>query len=93
YHWNAAPGYMRWYFQISHPYRRPLPPGDPPRLCEQEALFQEEAERKGAIATSLTTRINRMTRIAEDLLSSGELPEGSCARRDVQEIWEAENYA
>ncbi|MCI58824.1 hypothetical protein A2U01_0080079, partial [Trifolium medium] len=37
--------------------------------------------------------INRMRRIAEDLLSSGELPEGSLAQRDVQEIWEAENHA
>ncbi|MCI37661.1 putative IMP dehydrogenase/GMP reductase, partial [Trifolium medium] len=29
--WYAAPGYMRWYFGISHPYMMPLPPGDPPR--------------------------------------------------------------
>ncbi|MCI78220.1 hypothetical protein A2U01_0099490, partial [Trifolium medium] len=56
--------------------------------CEQEALTQEEVEREGAIATSLATKINRMRRIAEDLLASGELPEGSRARRDVQEIWE-----
>ncbi|MCI84515.1 hypothetical protein A2U01_0105793, partial [Trifolium medium] len=55
----------RWYFRISHPYMRPLPPGDPPRPCEQEAFFQEEAEREGAFATSLTTRINKMRRIAE----------------------------
>ncbi|MCI89518.1 hypothetical protein A2U01_0110807, partial [Trifolium medium] len=34
YPWFAAPGYMRWYFHISHPYMRPLPPGDPPRPCE-----------------------------------------------------------
>ncbi|MCI73830.1 hypothetical protein A2U01_0095094, partial [Trifolium medium] len=45
------------------------------------------------LATSLTGKINRMRRIAEDLLSSGELPEGSRAQRDVQEIWEAGNYA
>ncbi|MCI85766.1 hypothetical protein A2U01_0107045, partial [Trifolium medium] len=56
---------------------RPLPLGDPPRLSEQEALFQEEARREGAIARSLTTKINRMRRIAKDLLLSGELPEGS----------------
>ncbi|MCI55938.1 hypothetical protein A2U01_0077189 [Trifolium medium] len=72
---------------------RPLLPGDPPRPCEQEALTREEAEREGAIATSLTTKINKLRRIAEDLLSSGELQEGSRAQRDVQEIWETENYA
>ncbi|MCI90382.1 hypothetical protein A2U01_0111674, partial [Trifolium medium] len=47
----------------------------------------------GALATSLTTKINRMRRIAEDLLLSGELPEGSRVRRDVQEIWDAGNTA
>ncbi|MCI57932.1 hypothetical protein A2U01_0079184, partial [Trifolium medium] len=79
---------MRWYFQISHPYMRPLPPGDPPRPCE-EAIIEDEAEAEGPLATRLTGRINRIRRIAEDLLSSGELPKGSRAHRDVQEIWEA----
>ncbi|MCI88566.1 hypothetical protein A2U01_0109853, partial [Trifolium medium] len=53
----------------------------------------EEAEVEGTLATSLTGKINRMRWIAKDLLASGELLEGSCAHRDVQEIWEAENYA
>ncbi|MCI39154.1 putative IMP dehydrogenase/GMP reductase, partial [Trifolium medium] len=51
YPWYAAPGYMRWYFLISHPYMRPLPPGEPLRPCEQEALIEEEAEMEGALAT------------------------------------------
>ncbi|MCI58242.1 hypothetical protein A2U01_0079496, partial [Trifolium medium] len=72
---------------------RPLPPGDPLRPCEQEAIFQEEAERGGTIATSLTTKINRMRRITEDLLLSEELPKRSRARRDVQEIWDTGNIA
>ncbi|MCI59057.1 hypothetical protein A2U01_0080312, partial [Trifolium medium] len=52
YRWYAAPGYMRWYFRISHPYKRPLPPGDPPRPrpCEQEAIIEEEAEVEGTLA-------------------------------------------
>ncbi|MCI19381.1 hypothetical protein A2U01_0040537, partial [Trifolium medium] len=29
--WDAAPGYTRWYFRISHLYMMPLPLGDPPR--------------------------------------------------------------
>ncbi|MCI62835.1 hypothetical protein A2U01_0084092, partial [Trifolium medium] len=37
--------------------------------------------------------INRMRQIARDLLNSGELPEGSRVRRDVQDIWAAGNYA
>ncbi|XP_045822299.1 protein MAIN-LIKE 1-like [Trifolium pratense] len=41
--WNVAPGYMRWYFRISHPYMIPLPPGDPPRPFEMEALIEEDA--------------------------------------------------
>ncbi|MCI46571.1 hypothetical protein A2U01_0067812, partial [Trifolium medium] len=53
YPWYAAPDYIRWYFQISHPYMRPLQPGEPPRYCEQEALIEEEAEMEGALATSL----------------------------------------
>ncbi|MCI52458.1 putative IMP dehydrogenase/GMP reductase, partial [Trifolium medium] len=47
YLWYAALGYMRWYFQISYPYMRPLPPGDPPRPCEAEAIIEEEAELEG----------------------------------------------
>ncbi|MCI97530.1 hypothetical protein A2U01_0118831, partial [Trifolium medium] len=56
---------------------RPLPLGDPPRPCEAEAIIEEEAGVEGTLATSLTGKINRMRRIAEDLLASGELPEGS----------------
>ncbi|MCI47528.1 hypothetical protein A2U01_0068770, partial [Trifolium medium] len=48
--WDAAPGYMRWYFRISHSYMLPLPPGDPPRPCEVEALVEEEAEAEGPLA-------------------------------------------
>ncbi|MCI40431.1 hypothetical protein A2U01_0061664, partial [Trifolium medium] len=44
YPWYAAPGYMRWYFQISRSYMRPLPPRDPMRPCEQEAIIEEEAQ-------------------------------------------------
>ncbi|MCI57903.1 hypothetical protein A2U01_0079154, partial [Trifolium medium] len=54
YPWYAAPalGYMRWYIRISHPYMRPMSAGDPPRPCEHEALFLEETEREGPLATS-----------------------------------------
>ncbi|MCI50779.1 hypothetical protein A2U01_0072023 [Trifolium medium] len=68
-------------------------PGDPPRPCEAEAIIEEEAEAEGPLATSLTARINRMRRIAGDLLNNGELPEGSHVHRDVKQIWEAGNYA
>ncbi|MCI51509.1 hypothetical protein A2U01_0072753, partial [Trifolium medium] len=50
--------YMRWYFWISHPYMRPLPPGDPSRPCEHEALMEEEAERGGPIAADLSVANN-----------------------------------
>ncbi|MCI54587.1 hypothetical protein A2U01_0075837, partial [Trifolium medium] len=80
---------MRWYFRISHPYMLPLPPGDPSRPCEAEAIIEDEAEADGPLATSLTSRIYMMKRIAQSLLNSGELPEGSRARRDVQAIWDA----
>ncbi|MCI46207.1 hypothetical protein A2U01_0067447, partial [Trifolium medium] len=38
----------------------PLPSGDPPRPCEQEAIIEEEAEEEGGLAPRLTTTINRM---------------------------------
>ncbi|GAU21792.1 hypothetical protein TSUD_329160 [Trifolium subterraneum] len=66
------------------------------REVEEESVIgtdEEEAEEEGPLASSLTDKINRMRRIAEDLLASGELPEGSRARRDVQEIWDVGNYA
>ncbi|MCI53038.1 putative IMP dehydrogenase/GMP reductase, partial [Trifolium medium] len=47
YPWYATPGYIRWYFRISHPYMRLLPPRDPPRPCEAEAIIEEEAELEG----------------------------------------------
>ncbi|MCI23684.1 putative IMP dehydrogenase/GMP reductase, partial [Trifolium medium] len=84
YAWYATPDYLRWYFQISHPYIRPLPPGDPPRPCEHEALIEEEAQSEGPIAISLTNRIKMIRAIANDMLLSGELPDGSHAQRDVQ---------
>ncbi|CAJ2664788.1 unnamed protein product [Trifolium pratense] len=90
---DATHGYMRWYFRISHPYTIPLPPGHPPRQCEAEAIIEEEGEAEGALATRLTTRINRLRQLARNLLDNGELSEGSRARRDVLEIWEAEHYA
>ncbi|CAJ2666283.1 unnamed protein product [Trifolium pratense] len=85
--------YIRWYFKISHPYMVPLPPGDPPMSCEQEVILEEEAEAEGPIATSLMGKINNMGWIAEDLLVSRELPEGSHAERDVKEILETAHYA
>ncbi|GAU35949.1 hypothetical protein TSUD_147340 [Trifolium subterraneum] len=33
---------------------RPLPPGDPPRPCEQEALIEQEAETECPVATNLS---------------------------------------
>ncbi|MCH85446.1 hypothetical protein A2U01_0006292, partial [Trifolium medium] len=65
----------------------------PPRSCEAEAIIEEEAEAEGPLATRLTARINKMRQIARHLLDSGELSEGSRARRDVQDIWDAGNYA
>ncbi|MCI48662.1 hypothetical protein A2U01_0069905 [Trifolium medium] len=47
YSWYDAPGYMRWYFRVSHPCQIPLPIGDPPRPCEIEAFIEEDAERGG----------------------------------------------
>ncbi|PNX92794.1 serine/threonine-protein phosphatase [Trifolium pratense] len=85
--------YIRWYFKISHPYMVPLPPGDPPMPCEQEVILEEEAEAEGPLATSLMGKINNMGWIAEDLLVSRELPEGSHAERDVKEILETAHYA
>ncbi|MCI95520.1 hypothetical protein A2U01_0116818, partial [Trifolium medium] len=38
----------------SHPYMMPLPPGDPPRPCEAEAIIEEKVEAKGPLAISLT---------------------------------------
>ncbi|MCH80172.1 serine/threonine-protein phosphatase 7 long form-like protein [Trifolium medium] len=84
--WDVAPEYMRWYFRMSHPYMTPLPAGDPPRPCEED-------ETEGPLATTLTTRINMIRRIAQELLNSRELPESSRARRDVQQIWNVRNYA
>ncbi|MCI62991.1 hypothetical protein A2U01_0084248, partial [Trifolium medium] len=55
---------------LSHPYMRPLAPGDPPRPCEHEAIIEVEAQREGPLATSLPNRINRIQRIANDLLLS-----------------------
>ncbi|MCI19203.1 hypothetical protein A2U01_0040359, partial [Trifolium medium] len=74
-----------WLLQVVFP--------DPPRPCEQEALIQEEAQSEGPLATSLTNKIKTIRAIANDILLSGELPDGSHAQRDVQQIWDLGCYA
>ncbi|PNX63932.1 hypothetical protein L195_g061868, partial [Trifolium pratense] len=34
--------------------KRPMPPRDPLKQCEQKALIEREAEKEGPLATSLT---------------------------------------
>ncbi|MCI52139.1 hypothetical protein A2U01_0073383, partial [Trifolium medium] len=46
-----------------------------------------------ALARSLVHKVNRIRKIANDLLLSRELPEGSRAMTDVQQIWDVANYA
>jgi hypothetical protein len=45
---------MGWYFWISHPYMKSLPPRDPLRLCEHESLMEDEVEREGPTAAKLS---------------------------------------
>jgi hypothetical protein len=75
YSWYVPPGYMR-----------PLPRGDPPRPCEQEAIIEKEAEMEGPLATRLGSTMNRIRRLTDALLSSWELPEGSHAWSEVKKI-------
>ncbi|MCI81946.1 hypothetical protein A2U01_0103220, partial [Trifolium medium] len=56
--------------------------------CEQEALIEEEAEMEGALATSLIRKVNKIRKIANNLLLSGVFPEGSRAMTDVHHIWD-----
>ncbi|MCI18075.1 hypothetical protein A2U01_0039226, partial [Trifolium medium] len=40
---DTAPGYMAWYFKISHPYIIPISEGYSVRLAEPDVAVQEEA--------------------------------------------------
>jgi hypothetical protein len=84
YPWYAAPGYMRCYFRISHPYMLPLPQGDPPRPCQLEANMEEEAQMEGLLTTCLDNTLTRNRGIADGLLASGELVEDSHALAEVK---------
>jgi hypothetical protein len=79
YPWYVAPNYMQWYFRISHPYRLPLPQGDPPRPCEREASIEEEAYMAGPPTTHLDITLTMIRGIVDGLLTSGELAEDSHA--------------
>jgi hypothetical protein len=46
---------MMWYMKISLPYLEPLPPGDPPRPVEVDAIIHEEAE--GYRTTSFVSKM------------------------------------
>jgi hypothetical protein len=72
---------------------RPFPPGDPPKPFELEAIIEEEDEMEGSLATHRSSTINRIRKIADDLLLSEELQEGSCARRDVPQIRDVAHYS
>jgi hypothetical protein len=84
--WYAAPGYMRWYFKISHPYMTPLPRGDPPRPCEREAIMEEQAELAGPLATRLEGNLTEIQGIADEILACGELAEDSYVLAEVRRI-------
>ncbi|GAU46195.1 hypothetical protein TSUD_93820 [Trifolium subterraneum] len=70
-----TPGYVRWYFQISHPYMISLPPGDPPRSCEMEAFIEEDVEREVPIVSDLANSNSQIRHIFASLLRSRELAE------------------
>jgi hypothetical protein len=72
YPWYFIPGYMWWYFKISHPYVRPLPEGDPLRSCEQEAIMEEATHMEGPLTTRLDSTLTSIQGLAEGLLASGE---------------------
>ncbi|MCI72767.1 hypothetical protein A2U01_0094031, partial [Trifolium medium] len=40
---DTAPGYMAWYFKISHHYIIPIPEGYSVRPAETDVVVQEEA--------------------------------------------------
>ncbi|MCI12234.1 hypothetical protein A2U01_0033337 [Trifolium medium] len=59
YPWLMASNYMTWYIKNSHPYLEPLPPGDPPRSAELDAIIHEEAEADGhRMATFVTSMLD-----------------------------------
>jgi hypothetical protein len=52
-----VPNYMMWYMKISLPYLEPLPPGDPPRPAEVDAIINEEVEANGQRTTTLVSKM------------------------------------
>ncbi|MCH82822.1 hypothetical protein A2U01_0003634, partial [Trifolium medium] len=62
-----------------------LPPGDPPKPAEIEALVEEEAEREGLMAVDLAVANNEIRQLASLLLKI--YYEGNDrVRRDIGEI-------
>ncbi|MCI88139.1 hypothetical protein A2U01_0109425, partial [Trifolium medium] len=70
--------------KISHPYLEPLPPGDPPRPAELDAIIHEEADGQW-MATFVTSMLD-IRQFIRALMASGDIPQDSRPYRALQQI-------
>jgi hypothetical protein len=63
--------------KISHLYLKPLPPGNPSRLVELNAIIQEEAEAGVEKITNLVASMREIRQLIHTLMASGDILQGS----------------
>ncbi|KAK2451752.1 hypothetical protein QL285_010779 [Trifolium repens] len=82
--WDHEPGYIRWFYRVSHPIMRPLDGAEePPRPANLEVVMEEQEARHDPNALEVCRNVSNELRRA---LDAGEAQEGSPIWHTVQRV-------
>jgi hypothetical protein len=82
--WDHEPGYIRWFYRVSHPIMRPVD-GDeePPRPANLEVVMEEQEARRDPNALEVCRNVSSELQRA---LDAGEAQEGSPIWHTVRRV-------
>lgn len=82
--WDHEPGYMKWYYSVSHPIMRPVEATEsPPRPPNLEVVIAEQEARHDPNALEVCINVNNELQRA---LDAGEAQEGSPIWHTVRRV-------
>jgi hypothetical protein len=82
--WDHVPGYIRWFYRVSHPMMRPLEGAEePPRPANLEVVMEEQEARRDPNALQVCRDVSNELQRA---LDAGEAQEGSPIWHTVRRV-------
>ncbi|KAK2423153.1 hypothetical protein QL285_033625 [Trifolium repens] len=82
--WDHEPGYIRWFYRVSHPMMRPVDGAEePPRPANLEVVMEEQEARRDPNALEVCRNVSSELQRA---LDAGEAEEGSPIWHTVRRV-------